>query len=84
MSASRERRQSRLQIGTLSCCALAPGVLGYLHVPLLLAATGLLLLLVVLAVVALGAAFAPQDRTRRAAARTLDLLLRLAPWYTPH
>ncbi|MFJ5220707.1 hypothetical protein ACIP98_39300 [Streptomyces sp. NPDC088354] len=39
--------------------------------------------LVVLAAVALGAAFAQDPGTRRSAARTLDLLLRLIPWYTP-
>ncbi|MEU0187070.1 hypothetical protein ABZ312_38850 [Streptomyces sp. NPDC006207] len=39
--------------------------------------------LVVLAAVALGAAFARNPDTRRAAARTLDLLLRLIPWYSP-
>ncbi|MFF2308168.1 hypothetical protein ACFVVP_37380 [Streptomyces sp. NPDC058128] len=32
---------------------------------------------------ALAAAFAPTHATRQAATRTLDLLLRLVPWYTP-
>jgi hypothetical protein len=32
---------------------------------------------------ALTAVFAPNTSTRQAATRTLDLLLRLVPWYTP-
>ncbi|MER5971479.1 hypothetical protein ACFYYR_31465 [Streptomyces sp. NPDC001922] len=32
---------------------------------------------------ALAAAFAPTTATRAAARHTLDLLLRLVPWYTP-
>ncbi|GAA3043439.1 hypothetical protein GCM10017562_76060 [Streptomyces roseofulvus] len=32
---------------------------------------------------ALAAAFAPTTATRQAATGTLDLLLRLVPWYTP-
>ncbi|MBY8864525.1 hypothetical protein [Streptomyces sennicomposti] len=32
---------------------------------------------------ALAAAFAPTATTRTAARTTLDLLLRLVPWYTP-
>ncbi|MGW4937332.1 hypothetical protein ACWEQH_30745 [Streptomyces sp. NPDC004166] len=32
---------------------------------------------------ALTAVFAPHTTTRQAATRTLDLLLRLVPWYTP-
>lgn len=35
------------------------------------------------ATLALAAAFAPTTATRHAATRTLDLLLRLVPWYTP-
>lgn len=35
------------------------------------------------ATLALAAAFAPTTATRTAAGRTLDLLLRLVPWYTP-
>ncbi|MGW5782030.1 hypothetical protein [Streptomyces sp. NPDC003863] len=35
------------------------------------------------ATLALAAAFAPTTATRQAATRTLDLLLRLVPWYTP-
>ncbi|WP_405956916.1 hypothetical protein [Streptomyces phaeochromogenes] len=35
------------------------------------------------ATLALTAAFAPTSATRTAAAHTLDLLLRLVPWYTP-
>ncbi|MGV9503912.1 hypothetical protein ACWDQ0_37200 [Streptomyces sp. NPDC003642] len=43
--------------------------------------TGLLLLLALTAVLALGAAYAPTPAHRTAARRTLHLLLRLAPWY---
>uniref|UniRef100_UPI003F49459A hypothetical protein n=1 Tax=Nonomuraea sp. CA-252377 TaxID=3240003 RepID=UPI003F49459A len=50
---------------------------------LLLAGAGLVLVFTVFAAVALGSAFASRDGVRRAAARTLDLLLRLVPWYTP-
>ncbi|MET8941839.1 hypothetical protein ABZX28_33160 [Streptomyces rubiginosohelvolus] len=35
------------------------------------------------ATLALAAAFAPTTATRQAATGTLDLLLRLVPWYTP-
>ncbi|MFI1303385.1 hypothetical protein [Streptomyces sioyaensis] len=35
------------------------------------------------ATLALAAAFAPTTATRTAARHTLDLLLRLVPWYTP-
>ncbi|MGA5291614.1 hypothetical protein [Streptomyces pseudogriseolus] len=35
------------------------------------------------ATLALAAAFAPTATTRTAARTTLDLLLRLVPWYTP-
>ncbi|MBC7273845.1 MAG: hypothetical protein H5T76_34955 [Streptomyces sp.] len=45
------------------------------------AGTGLLLLLALTSVLALGAAYAPQPARRSAACRTLHLLLRLAPWY---
>ncbi|MGY4966799.1 hypothetical protein [Streptomyces sp. 900105245] len=37
----------------------------------------------VIATLALAAAFAPTATTRTAARTTLDLLLRLVPWYTP-
>ncbi|MDX2819237.1 hypothetical protein PV410_43120 [Streptomyces sp. PA03-5A] len=57
-----------LPAGRTAAIAVGAAVLGYL---------------VVLAAVALGAAFARNPDTRRAAARTLDLLLRLIPWYTP-
>ncbi|MEU3430675.1 hypothetical protein [Streptomyces gardneri] len=33
--------------------------------------------------IALAAAFAPSRATRQTATRTLDLLLRFVPWYTP-
>ncbi len=48
------------------------------RVTLLVVAAGLLVLLVVLAAVIAGAAFAPSYQARESAARTLDLLLRLA------
>ncbi|MGJ5797584.1 hypothetical protein ACSCB1_00005 [Streptomyces europaeiscabiei] len=35
------------------------------------------------ATLALAATFAPTTATRRTARHTLDLLLRLVPWYTP-
>jgi hypothetical protein len=35
------------------------------------------------AILALAAAFAPTTATRTAAHHTLDLLLRVVPWYTP-
>jgi hypothetical protein len=35
------------------------------------------------ATLAFAAAFAPTTATRTAARQTLDLLLRLVPWYTP-
>lgn len=57
-----------LPVGRTAAIAAGAAVLGYL---------------VVLAAVALGSAFARDPGTRRAAARTLDLLLRLIPWYTP-
>jgi Mg2+/Co2+ transporter CorB len=50
---------------------------------LLLAGAGLALLFAVFAAVAPGSAFASCDGVGRAAARTLDLLLRLVPWYVP-
>ncbi|MEV6012304.1 hypothetical protein AB0M29_36560 [Streptomyces sp. NPDC051976] len=43
----------------------------------------LLLLLILTAALALGAAYAPRPAHRTAARHTLQLLLRLAPWY-PH
>ncbi|MCX4580765.1 hypothetical protein OHB41_48180 [Streptomyces sp. NBC_01571] len=48
------------------------------------AGAGLLLLLALAAVLALGAAYAPASAHRTAARRTLHLLLRLAPWYPDH
>jgi hypothetical protein len=53
------------------------------RIALLLVGAGLALLFAVLAAVALGSAFASRDEVRRAATRTLDLLLRLVPWYMP-
>ncbi|MFF9186421.1 hypothetical protein [Streptomyces misionensis] len=44
--------------------------------------TGLLTALITITL-ALTAVFAPNTSTRQAATRTLDLLLRLVPWYTP-
>ncbi|WP_329449437.1 hypothetical protein OG894_41760 [Streptomyces sp. NBC_01724] len=41
------------------------------------------LLVVLTATLALASAFAPTTATRTAARHTLDLLLRLVPWYTP-
>jgi hypothetical protein len=49
---------------------------------LLIVAAGIFVLLVVIAAVIAGAAFAPAPRDR-AAVRTLDMLLRLAPGYRP-
>ncbi|MET9880387.1 hypothetical protein ABZZ36_38145 [Actinacidiphila glaucinigra] len=53
------------------------------HTAAVVAGVAVLGYLVVLAAVALGAAFARDAGTRRSAACTLDLLLRLIPWYTP-
>jgi hypothetical protein len=61
------------------------GVLAWLaggRLALLIVAAGIFVLLVVIAAVIAGAAFAPRPR-ERAAARTLDMLLRLAPGYRP-
>jgi hypothetical protein len=65
--------------------AVGSGVLGWLaggRLALLIVAAGIFVLLVVIAAVIAGAAFAPAPRDR-AAARTLDMLLRLAPGYRP-
>jgi hypothetical protein len=55
---------------------------GLSRLALLIVAAGIFVLLVVIAAVITGAAFAPVPRDR-AAARTLDMLLRLAPGYRP-
>ncbi|MET8008071.1 hypothetical protein [Nonomuraea glycinis] len=80
-----KRPERRLRMGSLSYYAIAPSVLASLplgRLALLLVASGVVVLFVLVAIVALGAAFAPQAHTRRSAARILDQLLRLAPWYT--
>ncbi|MFD8609609.1 hypothetical protein [Streptomyces sp. NPDC059631] len=51
------------------------------HAALAYAGAALLLLLALTTALALGAAYAPRPAHRTAAARTLRLLLRLAPWY---
>ncbi|MFI6475727.1 hypothetical protein ACIBL5_36465 [Streptomyces sp. NPDC050516] len=48
---------------------------------MMVCASALALLLIVVAVLALGSAFAPRTVHRAAAHRTLLALLRLAPWY---
>ena len=61
------------------------GVLAWLaggRLALLIVAAGIFVLLTVIAAVIAGAAFAPAPRDR-AAARTLDMLLRLASRYQP-
>ncbi|GII96300.1 hypothetical protein Ssi02_65310 [Sinosporangium siamense] len=50
---------------------------------LLMASACLVVALVVMAALAIGSAFATHEHRRRAAIRTLDLLLRLVPWYPP-
>ena len=65
--------------------AAGSGVLAWLaggRLALLLVAAGIFVLLVVIGAVVAVAAFAPCPRAR-AAARTLDMLLRLAPGYRP-
>jgi hypothetical protein len=65
--------------------AVGSGVLACLaggRLALLIVAAGIFVLLAVIAAVIAGAAFAPAPRDR-AAARTLDMLLRLAPRYRP-
>jgi hypothetical protein len=65
--------------------AAGSGVLAWLadgRLALLIVAAGIFVLLAVIAAVIAGAAFAPAPRDR-AAARTLDMLLRLAPRYRP-
>lgn len=87
MSARRKTPPGRcFGTGSLFGCTLGSSALAYFPVgrlARLLAATGVLLLLAVLAIVALGAALASKESTCQASARTLHLLLRLAPRYAP-
>ncbi|MGW4725318.1 hypothetical protein [Streptomyces sp. NPDC004291] len=80
----------RTRVRTRAAAVLTTIVFGFLittalhsahltHLLLALAAT----LGAISATLALAAAFAPTTGTRQAATRTLDLLLRLVPWYTP-
>jgi hypothetical protein len=65
--------------------AAGSGALAWLaggRLALLIVAAGIFVLLAVIAAVIAGAAFVPAPRDR-AAARTLDMLLRLAPRYRP-
>lgn len=80
----------RTRIRTRAAAVLTTIVFGLLFTTALHSAhlTRLLLALAatlgaITATLALAAAFAPTTATRQAATRTLDLLLRLAPWYTP-
>jgi len=75
----------RARAAVLPGCVIGP-VLAALpagRTAVLTVAAAVLVYLVVLAAVALGAAFARTGATRQASARTLDLLLRLIPWYAP-
>ncbi len=88
MSGGREKRSGEDPQGNKrwTWWALPPAAIACLpagRIALLLVGAGLALLFAVFAAVALGSAFASRDGIRRAAARTLDLLLRLVPWYTP-
>lgn len=76
----------RRRIRVWSCWVITPGAIVCLpagRIAVLLVAAGLALMLAVAAAVVLGAAFASRHGVRRAAARTLDQLLRLIPWSLP-
>ncbi|MER6425726.1 hypothetical protein [Streptomyces sp. NPDC001137] len=72
-------RPARSVAAAATVLLLAPSPTG--RTVLTYAGAGLLLLLALTAVLALGAAYAPHQAHRTAARDTLHLLLRLAPWY---
>ncbi|MFC8093412.1 hypothetical protein [Streptomyces sp. NPDC057301] len=86
MTPSHRRRIRTRTAATLTTALLTLLIAGALHHPahlkvclaVLTAALG-----AITVTLALAAAFAPTTATRQAATRTLDLLLRLVPWYTP-
>ncbi|WP_432867362.1 hypothetical protein [Microbispora rosea] len=86
MGVNREQQpKRRLRIVELSCGTVASNLL--LTLPngkllVLFMALGMLLLIALLTVVALGAAFASEEPIRRSAGRTLQQILGLVPWYT--
>ncbi|MEV0495670.1 hypothetical protein [Streptomyces atratus] len=71
-------RAATLTLATLLAAATIPA-----DPPWRLLLTITALLATVTAVIALGAAFAPTSDIRTSARNTLDLLLRLVPWYIP-
>ncbi|MEV7325232.1 hypothetical protein [Streptomyces sp. NPDC093970] len=80
------RTRARTMTATALTTVLLTTIAGVLHHPgnvesLLIALTAALG--ATTATLALAAAFAPTTATRTAARHTLDLLLRLVPWYTP-
>jgi hypothetical protein len=85
------KRTGRQQQGRLRAVSRWPGAAGMsVFVPLAAGAGGAAghsgwcrVLLVVFAAVIIGAAFAPRQKARESAVRTLDLLLRAIPGYRP-
>ncbi|MEU8992880.1 hypothetical protein AB0C98_41985 [Streptomyces sp. NPDC048558] len=76
---ARPNRPARTVTAAAAVLFMAPTSVGRTF--LAYAGTAVLLLLLLAAVLALGAAYAPGPAHRTAARRTLHLLLRLAPWY---